>query len=127
MARNEAKLRKIDAVAADVRGDPTTREAARKAAARLRNEPPVLQPITIQTAKPRPSERFYGAVAEGKYAEVDGGVQLYSMDDRSLGRKYFRKIVPPLNARETAAILLRSKVDWKSSSFGRQLIYPKGF
>jgi hypothetical protein len=122
-----AKLKKIENVANDERADPNVRAIARSKAAKLRNEPPDLQYITIQTAKPRPSAGFHGRVEEGKFAEVDGSIQLYSMDDRSLGRKFCRKIVPPLNARETAAILLRSKVNWKSSSFSRPLIYPKGF
>ena len=53
--RDKLKLqKKIDAIADDERANPNIRATARKAAAKLRNEPPVLQTITIQTAKPRP-------------------------------------------------------------------------
>jgi hypothetical protein len=120
------KIEKLDRLAADVRVGDNERTMARKAAARLRNKPPVLQHIIVEVARPRPPS-FHGRVEEAKYAEVDGFVQLYSMEERSLGRKFRRLIVPPLNARETASILLRSKVDWKSSSFSRPLVYPKGF
>jgi hypothetical protein len=125
MARDPIKLKlKIAAVADDVRGDKHTRAAARAAAAKLRSASPDLIHITIQVAKPRPSTGFHGKVEEAKYAETDGGVQLYSMDDRSLGRKFYRKVAPPLSAREVAGILLRSRVNWKSSSFSRPLNYP---
>ena len=122
--RDELKLKKkIDAIANDARADPNIRKVARSKSAAIK---PVLQHIIVQVARPRPSAQFYGRVEEAKYSEDDGFVQLYSMEDRSLGRKFRRKIVPPLNARETAAILLRSKVDWRSSSFNRKIIYPKG-
>jgi hypothetical protein len=121
------KLEKLERLAADVRVGDNERTMARRAAARLRSKPPELQHITIQTARPRPSAGFHGKVEEAMYAETDGAIQLYSMEGRSLGKKFCRKINPPLNGRETAAILLRSKVDWKSSSFNRVLVYPKGF
>ena len=64
---------------------------------------------------------------QGKFAELDGVVQLYSSEGRSYGKKFCRKIVPPLNARELAAVMLRQMSRAKNNSFSRKLVYPKGF
>ena len=125
--RDNIKLKmKIDAVAADARGDAATREVARTKSAKIT---PVLQPIFVEVARPRLSSGFpNGKIEQAQWAEVEPGiVQLFSLDGKSLGHKFRRAVRAPLSARQVAALLLRQKVDWKSSSFNRPLVYPRGF
>ena len=85
---------------------------------------PELQHIYIEVHRPRGTdpgqiEEAFGV--EGRY------VQLYSMQGRSWGRKFRREIPESWTPRETAARLLRSKVNMKSNDFGRRLTYPAGY
>jgi hypothetical protein len=84
-----------------------------------------LRLVRIEVARPRGD--FHGRVEEAYYAQIGDDVQLYSMQKRSWGKRFCRKIPEGLNAHETAALLLRSLVRRNSSDFSRKLIYPPGF
>jgi hypothetical protein len=84
-----------------------------------------LKIIRVEVRRPRWPDP--GKVEEAYYADLGGEVQLYSMQKRSWGNKFRRKIPEGLNAHETAALLLRSLVRRNSSSFTRKLVYPPGY
>jgi hypothetical protein len=86
-----------------------------------------LQDIYIQTRRPHGKDP--GATEWAKFAVVDNGaaVQLYSTQGRSWGPKFKRAIPESFTARETAALILRTKVGQRNSDFSRKLIYPKGY
>jgi hypothetical protein len=91
----------------------------------LRSVSDELKHIYIEVARPRGT--FTGKIEECLYADLGDEVQLYSMQKRSWGKKFRRKIPEGLNARETAALLLRSMLRRKSDSFSRKLYYPPGY
>ena len=81
-----------------------------------------LQYITIELARPRPSQNFHGRVAEAQFAVEGDEVWLYSMSGERLARQ---KIIPPMNARETAARMLRQRESVRRSDFNRRIVYDK--
>jgi hypothetical protein len=80
-----------------------------------------LQYVYIATAKPSRSLPG-GAIEEGRY-RVDGNtVILYDSSGKTILGK--REIVAPLNARETAAQMLKRRPA-ATRSFNRPIHYPK--
>jgi hypothetical protein len=84
-----------------------------------------LQYIYVEIRRPRGTDP--GQIEEAKFATDGKFVQLYSMQERSWGLKFRREIPEGWAPRETASRLLRSKVNTRSSDFGRKLFYPKGY
>jgi hypothetical protein len=82
-----------------------------------------LKIIRIQTQ--RPSRNDPGRIEEAKFALDDGYVQLYDMQNLSMGPKHRRKLPAHLAPNELAAVMLRDTVGKRRSDFNRPLRYQK--
>lgn len=78
--------------------------------------------VTYQTARPRPSEGFPGAIEEGLFAVEGNTVILYDMQGQRLAKQ---EVFKDLTPKQTAAIMLKRRAGTRNSDFNRRLVYPK--
>jgi hypothetical protein len=81
-----------------------------------------LQYIAVELRRPRQSENLHGLIAEGQFCVEGDEVWLYSMDGQRIAKQ---TIIPLLNARETAARILRQRESVRRSNFNRRIVYDK--
>jgi hypothetical protein len=82
-----------------------------------------LKIVRIQTRTPRGTDP--GAIEECRYAVDDDHVQLYDMQNMSMGPNYRRKLPPHLAPSQLASVMLRETVGKRRSDFTRVLRYQK--
>jgi len=80
--------------------------------------------VTYQTARPRPSEGFPGAIEEGQFCVEGNEVILYDMQGQRLGKQ---EIFRDLRPKQTAAIMLKRRAGTRNSDFNRRLVYPRTY
>ena len=78
--------------------------------------------LSYQTARPRPSEDFPGAVEERLFYVEVSDVIFYDTSGMRLGKQ---EIIPDLTPKQTASIMLKRRARKKNSDFNRRLDYPE--
>lgn len=85
--------------------------------------------VIVETHRPGSSRRYpFGRVVEGWFIQdSDGVIWLTEPDGTKLGPHDSMRPYGSLDARQTAATLLKDKYARGRSDFGRKIEYPEGF